>query len=199
MTLLVGLRFPPTPELLKIFKACGVTFPQFLCRVITIIVGLMVFFRECGEILTLEHLCKMYKFTKNSQGQLLDFLTCNPSKNQSSSFFFVKNEWGLLKGWGKLKVLLNSPYPVEKGTFKTLNFPDAESLQQELCYIGQYVIEEKLFKVGRSPIVQLKKYRKIPEISTSAFKPSSKSILDGQREGGSSPLKKRKAINRANL
>ncbi|KAH0458736.1 hypothetical protein IEQ34_011550 [Dendrobium chrysotoxum] len=31
MTLRAGLRFPPAPELLDIFKACGVALPQFLC------------------------------------------------------------------------------------------------------------------------------------------------------------------------
>ncbi|KAH0457207.1 hypothetical protein IEQ34_015114 [Dendrobium chrysotoxum] len=41
MTLRAGLRFPPAPELLDIFKACGIALPQFLCRAITIIVGLI--------------------------------------------------------------------------------------------------------------------------------------------------------------
>ncbi|KAH0436093.1 hypothetical protein IEQ34_026474 [Dendrobium chrysotoxum] len=44
MTLCAGLRFPPAPELLEIFKACGISLPQFLCRAITIMVGLIVFF-----------------------------------------------------------------------------------------------------------------------------------------------------------
>ncbi|KAH0454123.1 hypothetical protein IEQ34_016047 [Dendrobium chrysotoxum] len=46
MTMHAGFRFSPAPELLDIFKACGVALPQFLCRAITIIVGLIVFFRE---------------------------------------------------------------------------------------------------------------------------------------------------------
>ncbi|KAH0468803.1 hypothetical protein IEQ34_002035 [Dendrobium chrysotoxum] len=34
MTLCMGFRFPPAPELLKIFKACGISLPQFLYRAI---------------------------------------------------------------------------------------------------------------------------------------------------------------------
>ncbi|KAH0466488.1 hypothetical protein IEQ34_003726 [Dendrobium chrysotoxum] len=56
MVLHASLRFPPAPKFLDIFKACGVTLPQFLCRAITLIVGLVVFFRECGATLTIEYL-----------------------------------------------------------------------------------------------------------------------------------------------
>ncbi|KAH0457144.1 hypothetical protein IEQ34_015051 [Dendrobium chrysotoxum] len=116
MALRVGLRFPPAPELLDIFKACGVALPQFLCRAITIIVGLIVFFRERGATLTVEYLSKMCKFTSDSYGRIscrankkwLDFVTRDPSKNWYNSFFFVKNEWGLPEKWDKLKELPNS-------------------------------------------------------------------------------------------
>ncbi|KAH0463843.1 hypothetical protein IEQ34_006629 [Dendrobium chrysotoxum] len=39
-----------------------------------------------------------------------DFTTWDPSKNWSSSFIFVKNEWGLQKRWGRLKELPNCPH-----------------------------------------------------------------------------------------
>ncbi|KAH0460302.1 hypothetical protein IEQ34_010965 [Dendrobium chrysotoxum] len=43
MTLHASLRFPLAPELLKIFRACGVPLAQFLCMTIMIIVGLWFF------------------------------------------------------------------------------------------------------------------------------------------------------------
>ncbi|KAH0451122.1 hypothetical protein IEQ34_018421 [Dendrobium chrysotoxum] len=117
MTLRAGLRFPPAPELLEIFKACGVSLPQFLCRAITIIFGLTVFFQERGATLTVEYLSEICKFTNDIYGRVscrnnkkwLDFSMHDPSKNWSSSFFFVKNEWGLPEKWGRLKELLDFP------------------------------------------------------------------------------------------
>ncbi|KAH0467229.1 hypothetical protein IEQ34_004467 [Dendrobium chrysotoxum] len=50
----LGLVAQRTLMLLDIFKACGVALPQFLFRVITIIVGLIVFFRECRAALIVE-------------------------------------------------------------------------------------------------------------------------------------------------
>ncbi|KAH0452109.1 hypothetical protein IEQ34_019408 [Dendrobium chrysotoxum] len=89
MTLCSGLQFSPAPELLKIFKACGVSIPQFLCRAITSMVGLTVFFRECRAMLTVEYLSKMCKFTNDIHGRVscrnnkkwLDFSTRDPCKN----------------------------------------------------------------------------------------------------------------------
>ncbi|KAH0457247.1 hypothetical protein IEQ34_015154 [Dendrobium chrysotoxum] len=158
MTLRAGLRFPPAPELLDIFKACGVALPQFLCRAITIIVGLIVFFRERGATLTVEYLSKMCKFTSDSYGRIscrankkwLDFVTRDPSKNWYNSFFFIKNEWGLPEKWDKLKELPSSLHVGEGDILRILNFSDTESLQQELRYISRCVTEECLFKVGLS-------------------------------------------------
>ncbi|KAH0464378.1 hypothetical protein IEQ34_007164 [Dendrobium chrysotoxum] len=150
-------EFPLAPELLEIFKACGVPLAQFLCRTVTIIVGLTAFYRERGAKLTVDHLSKMCRLTSDSQGRILcrgkkwlDFSTRDPSKNWFSSFFFVKNDWGLSEKWGRLKELPDFPHLGEEEILKTLNFSHTKSLQEELRHISQYVMEEKLFKVGLS-------------------------------------------------
>ncbi|KAH0458475.1 hypothetical protein IEQ34_013790 [Dendrobium chrysotoxum] len=105
-----SLWFPLAPKLIEIFRACGVPLVQFLCRTVTNIVGLTAFYRERGARLTIDHLSKMCKFTSNLHGHVLcrgrkwlDFSTRDPSKNWSSSFFFVKNDWGLSEKWGRVK------------------------------------------------------------------------------------------------
>ncbi|KAH0458426.1 hypothetical protein IEQ34_013741 [Dendrobium chrysotoxum] len=50
MTLRAGLRFPLAPELLEIFRACGVPLAQFLCRTVKIIVGLTSLQEELRHI-----------------------------------------------------------------------------------------------------------------------------------------------------
>ncbi|KAH0448404.1 hypothetical protein IEQ34_022204 [Dendrobium chrysotoxum] len=175
MTLHVGLWFPPAPELLEIFKACGISLPQFLYIAIIIMVGLTVFFRERGAILTIKYLSKMCKFMTDIHGRVscqnnkkwLDFLTHDPSKNWSNSFFFVKNEW--------------------------------ENLQHELHYISECVTEECLFKVGlsiqvgRSHAIQLKNFKKSPEVKSNILKRSASHSSKGQKIIYPSSLKKRKA------
>ncbi|KAH0463548.1 hypothetical protein IEQ34_008130 [Dendrobium chrysotoxum] len=102
MMLHTGLRSPQAPQLLEIFKACDVPLAQFLCRTVTIIVGLMIFYMEHDVKLTVDYLSKMCRFTSDFQGRVLyrgkkwlDFSTCVPSKNWSRLFFFLKNDWGL--------------------------------------------------------------------------------------------------------
>ncbi|KAH0458290.1 hypothetical protein IEQ34_013605 [Dendrobium chrysotoxum] len=206
MTLRAGLRFPPAPELLDIFKACGVALPQFLCRAVTIIVGLIVFFRERGATLTVEYLSKMCKFTSDSYGRIscrankkwLDFVTRDPSKNWYNSFFFVKNEWGLPEKWDKLKELPSSLHVGEGDILRILNFSNTESLQQELRYISRCVTEECLFKVGlsiqagRSHAIQLKKSEKTLEVKSNALKRPASHSSEGQKIIDPSSLKKRK-------
>ncbi|KAH0463128.1 hypothetical protein IEQ34_007710 [Dendrobium chrysotoxum] len=135
--------------------------------------GLTAFYREHGARLTVDHLSKMYRLTSDSQWRILcrgkkwlDFLIRDPSKNWSSSFFFVQNDWGLSKKWGRLKELPDFPHLREEEILKNPNFSDTKSLQEELHHISQYVMEEKLFKVnlsiqaGRSHAVRLKKSEK---------------------------------------
>ncbi|KAH0449225.1 hypothetical protein IEQ34_023025 [Dendrobium chrysotoxum] len=185
MALRAGLRFPLAPELIKIFRACGVPLAQFLCRIIMIIVGLTAFYRERGVKLTVDHLSKMCRLTSDFQGRVvcrgnkwLDFSTRDPFKNWSSLIFFVKNDWGLSEKWGRLKELPHFPQLGEEEILKTLDFSDTKSLQEELHHISRYVMEEKLFKVGlsiqagRSHVVRLKKSEKVREISLNALRSS---------------------------
>ncbi|KAH0458379.1 hypothetical protein IEQ34_013694 [Dendrobium chrysotoxum] len=184
-----SLRFPPAPELLDIFKACGVALLQFLCRGITIIVGLIVFFRESGATSTVEYLSKMCKFTSDSYGRI----SCRANKN-----WLDFNEWGLPKKWDKLKELPSSLHVGEKDILRILIFSETESLQQELCYISQCVAEECLFKVGlsiqagRSNATQLKNFEKVHKTTSTTFKRSACHPSEGQRVTNSSSPKNRK-------
>ncbi|KAH0466605.1 hypothetical protein IEQ34_003843 [Dendrobium chrysotoxum] len=189
MTLHAGLRFPPAPELLDIFKACGVALAQFLCRATTIIVGLIVFFRERGATLTVEYLSKMCKFTSDSYGRI----SCRANKK-----WLDFNEWGLPEKWDKLKELPSSLHVGEGDILRILNFSDTESLQQELRYISRCVTEECLFKVGlfiqagRSHAIQVKKSEKTPEVKSNALKRPASHSSEGQKIIDPSSLKKRK-------
>ncbi|KAH0459376.1 hypothetical protein IEQ34_012190 [Dendrobium chrysotoxum] len=140
----------------------------------------------------------MYEMTLCAGRKWLDFSTRDPSKNWSSSFFFVKNDWGLFKKWGRLKELPNIPRIREEDILKILNFSETKSLQEELRHISQYVLEEKLFKVGlsihvgRSHAVQLKKSKKVREASPNILRSSSNNPSRGHGEEGSSLVKKRR-------
>ncbi|KAH0459032.1 hypothetical protein IEQ34_011846 [Dendrobium chrysotoxum] len=189
MTLRTGLRFPPAPELLDIFKACGVALPQFLCRAITIIVGLIVFFKERGATLTVEYLSKMCKFTSDSYG----CISCRANKK-----WLDFNEWGLPEKWDKFKELPSSLHVGEGDILRILNCSDTKSLQQELRYISRCVTEECLFKVGlsiqagRSHAIQLKKSEKTPEVKSNALKRPASHSSEGQKIIDPPSLKKRK-------
>ncbi|KAH0453305.1 hypothetical protein IEQ34_017629 [Dendrobium chrysotoxum] len=52
MSLRAGLRFPPAPELINISTICGVILSHFSCRAMSIVMGLIAFFRDCGAVLT---------------------------------------------------------------------------------------------------------------------------------------------------
>ncbi|KAH0458763.1 hypothetical protein IEQ34_011577 [Dendrobium chrysotoxum] len=153
----------------------------------------------------------MCRLTSDVQGHILcrgkkwlEFSTRDPSKNWSSSFFFVKNDWGLSEKWGRLKELPDFPHLGEEEILKTFNFSDTKSLQ-EVRHISQYVMEEKHFKVGlfiqtgRSHAVRLKKSEKVRETSPKALKSSSSHPSRGQGESGSSLIKKRRVVNAVGL
>ncbi|KAH0456111.1 hypothetical protein IEQ34_014018 [Dendrobium chrysotoxum] len=48
----IGLRFPPSVELVEILVRCGVCLSQFLYKAISVIVGLIALFRDQVAILT---------------------------------------------------------------------------------------------------------------------------------------------------
>ncbi|KAH0449618.1 hypothetical protein IEQ34_020310 [Dendrobium chrysotoxum] len=102
-SLRAGLRFPPSPELSDILMICGVSLAQLSYRAISIIMGLIVLFRDRGAVLSPDCLARMGRLIGDTQGRIsfrskwLDIRTRDPSKSWISDFFYVKNDWNLLK------------------------------------------------------------------------------------------------------
>ncbi|KAH0433524.1 hypothetical protein IEQ34_027007 [Dendrobium chrysotoxum] len=144
-SLRAGLRFPPSAELVEILRRCGVCLSQLSYRAID--VHGRVTFR-----------CKW-----------LDMRTRDPAKNWSSSYFFVRNNWGLLEKWGKMRDLPAPLHVGEEDMMRLLKVPDVEHLLYEVRYLNKYIEEEFLFKVGlsfhsgRSDAWMLKPTSKVPE------------------------------------
>ncbi|KAH0450843.1 hypothetical protein IEQ34_021535 [Dendrobium chrysotoxum] len=63
-----GLRFPPSPKLTDILTICGVSLAQLSYRAISIIMGLIVLFRDCRAVLSLEYLSRMGRLFSDVQG-----------------------------------------------------------------------------------------------------------------------------------
>ncbi|KAH0455206.1 hypothetical protein IEQ34_015238 [Dendrobium chrysotoxum] len=174
-SLRAGLRFPPSAELIEILRRCGVCLSQLSYRTMSVTVGLIALFRDRGAILTPEHLSRMGRLTSDVHGHVtfrckwLDMRTRDPAKNWSSSYFFVRNDWGLLEKWGKMRNLLAPLHVGEEVMMRLLKVPDVEHLLYEVRYLNKYIEEEFLFKVGlsihsgRSDARMLKPTSKVPE------------------------------------
>ncbi|KAH0457654.1 hypothetical protein IEQ34_012969 [Dendrobium chrysotoxum] len=175
-SLRAGLRFPPSSELIDILTLCGVCLSQFSYRAMSIVMGLIVLFRDRGVVLSSEFLSRMGRLFSDAQGRVsfrskwLDIRTRDPSKGWISNFFYVQNDWGLQEKWGKLKEL---PVPLHIGAedlLRILKLPDLDALHYEVRYLSRYVDEEYLFKVGlstqagRSHAQMLKKSARVPEV-----------------------------------
>ncbi|KAH0453751.1 hypothetical protein IEQ34_018075 [Dendrobium chrysotoxum] len=175
-SLRVGLRFPPSSELIDILTICGVCLSQFSYRAMSIVMGLIVLFRDRGVVLFSECLSRMGRLFSDAQGRIsfrskwLDIRTRDPSKGWISNFFYVQNDWGLQEKWGKLKEL---PVPLHIGAedlLRILKLPDLDALHYEVRYLSRYIDEEYLFKVGlftqagRSHAQMLKKSARVPEV-----------------------------------
>ncbi|KAH0455431.1 hypothetical protein IEQ34_015463 [Dendrobium chrysotoxum] len=175
-SLRAGLRFPPSTELIDILTLCGVCLSQFSYRAMSIVMGLIVLFRDRGVVLSSECLSRMGRLFSDAQGRVsfrskwLDIRTRDPSKGWISNFFYVQNDWGLQEKWGKLKEL---PVPIHIGAedlLRILKLPDLDALHYEVRYLSRYVDEEYLFKVGlstqagRSHAQMLKKSARVPEV-----------------------------------
>ncbi|KAH0455126.1 hypothetical protein IEQ34_017050 [Dendrobium chrysotoxum] len=175
-SLRAGLRFPPSSELIDILTICGVCLSQFSYRAVSIVMGLIVLFRDRGVVLSSECLSRMGRLFSDAQGRIsfrskwLDIRTRDPSKGWISNFFYVQNDWGLQEKWGKLKEL---PVPLHIGAedlLRILKLPDLDALDYEVCYLSRYIDEEYLFKVGlstqvgRSHAQMLKKSARVPEV-----------------------------------
>ncbi|KAH0451606.1 hypothetical protein IEQ34_018905 [Dendrobium chrysotoxum] len=170
-----GLRFPPPAELIKILQRSGMNLSQFLFRAMSVTVGLIALFRDRRATLTPEHLSWMGRFTSDTYGHVtfrskwLDLRTRDPSKNWANAFFFVKNDWGLLEKWGKMKDLPAPLHVQKEDIMRILKVLDIEHLLFEVRHISRYIEEEFLFKVGlsfhagRSDAKMLKPTSKVPE------------------------------------
>ncbi|KAH0466318.1 hypothetical protein IEQ34_006421 [Dendrobium chrysotoxum] len=152
-SLRAGLRFPPSSKLIDILTICGVCLSQFSYRVMSIVMGLIVLFRDRGVVLSSECLSRMGRLFSDAQGRIsfrskwLDIRTRDPSKGWISNFFYVQNDWGLQEKWGKLKEL---PIPLHIGAedlLRILKLPDLDALYYEVCYLSRYIDEEYLFKI----------------------------------------------------
>ncbi|KAH0452559.1 hypothetical protein IEQ34_019858 [Dendrobium chrysotoxum] len=175
-SLRAGLRFPPSSELIDILTLCWVCLSQFSYRAMSIVMGLIVLFRDRGVVLSSECLSRMGRLFSDAQGRIsfrskwLDIRTRDPSKGWISNFFYVQNDWGLQEKWGKLKEL---PVPLHIGAedlLRILKLLDLDALHYEVRYLSRYVDEEYLFKVGlstqagRSHAQMLKKSARVPEV-----------------------------------
>ncbi|KAH0457158.1 hypothetical protein IEQ34_015065 [Dendrobium chrysotoxum] len=175
-SLRAGLRFPPSSELIDILTLCGVCLSQFSYRAMSIVMGLIVLFRDRVVVLSSECLSRMGHLFSDAQGRIsfrskwLDIRTRDPSKGWISNFFYVQNDWGLQEKWGKLKEL---PVPLHIGAedlLRILKLRDLDALHYEVRYLSRYVDEEYLFKVGlstqagRSHAQMLKKSARVPEV-----------------------------------
>ncbi|KAH0452831.1 hypothetical protein IEQ34_017155 [Dendrobium chrysotoxum] len=154
-SLRTGLRFPPPSELIDILTICGVCLSQFSYRAMSIMMDLIVLFRDRGVVLSSECLSRMGRLFSYAQGRIsfrskwLDIRTRDPSKGWIRKFFYVQNDWGLQEKWGKLKEL---PVPLHIGAedlLRILKLPDLDALHYEVRYLSRYVDEEYLFKNER--------------------------------------------------
>ncbi|KAH0434979.1 hypothetical protein IEQ34_026714 [Dendrobium chrysotoxum] len=142
-SLRAGLRFPPSSELIDILTLCGVCLSQFSYRAMSIVMGLIVLFRDRGVVLSSECLSRMGRLFSDAQGRIsfrskwLDIRTRDPSKED---------------------------------LLRILKLPDLDALHYEVRYLSRYVDEEYLFKVGLSTQTgrlhaqMLKKSARVPEV-----------------------------------
>ncbi|KAH0465031.1 hypothetical protein IEQ34_005134 [Dendrobium chrysotoxum] len=198
-SLRAGLRFPPSSELIDLLTIFGVCLSQFPYRATSIVMGLIVLFRDRGVVLSSECLSRIGHLFSDAQGRIsfrskwLDIRTRDPSKGWISNFFYVQNDWGLQEKWGKLKEL---PVPLHIGAeylLRILKLPDLDALYYEVRYLSRYIDEEYLFKVGlstqagRSHAQMLKKSTRVPEVVPQ----KNHSKRPRSEEGLQAPTKKR--------
>ncbi|KAH0450142.1 hypothetical protein IEQ34_020834 [Dendrobium chrysotoxum] len=116
----------------------------------------------------------------------LDMRTRDSTKNWSSSYFFVRNDWGLLEKWGKMRDFLAPLHVGEEDIMRLLKVPDVEHLLYEVRYLNKYIKEEFLFKVGlsfhlgKSDAWMLKPTSKVPESHVLVPKAASKRQVGGE-------------------
>ncbi|KAH0453069.1 hypothetical protein IEQ34_017393 [Dendrobium chrysotoxum] len=125
----------------------------------SIVMGLIVLFRDRGVVLSSECLSRMGRLFSDIQGH----------------FFQVQvNDWGLQEKWGELKEL---PVPLHIGAedlLRILKLPDLDALHYEARYLSRYIDEEYLFKVGLSTksVLSEKEAQQLPSAAIEEFKKS---------------------------
>ncbi|KAL0905741.1 hypothetical protein M5K25_024179 [Dendrobium thyrsiflorum] len=196
-SLRVGLRLPPAPELIDIMTICVVSISQFSYRAMSIIMGLIVLFRDRGVVLSSECLSRIGRLFSDVQGRItfrskwLDIRTRDPSKGWISNFFYVQNDWNLQEKWGKMKELPAPLHIGEEDLMRILKLPDLDALQYEVRYLSRFIDEEYLFKVGlstqagRSYAQMLKKSVKVPEAvlqKNHSKRPGSEEVLQASKK-----------------
>ncbi|KAL0916191.1 hypothetical protein M5K25_013683 [Dendrobium thyrsiflorum] len=98
LTFASGATISPASELIDILRICGVSLSQLSYRAMSIIMGLIVFFRDRGAVLSPVCLSRMGRLISDTQGRIsfrsrwLDIRTRDPSKSWVSDFFFVQND-----------------------------------------------------------------------------------------------------------
>ncbi|KAH0466426.1 hypothetical protein IEQ34_003664 [Dendrobium chrysotoxum] len=101
---------------------CGMSVAQLSYRAMSIIMGLIVLFRDRGAVLSPDCLARMGRLIGDTQGHIsfrskwLDIRTRDPSKSWINDFFYI------------------------------LKFSDIDTLHYEVRYLSRYIDEEYLFK-----------------------------------------------------
>ncbi|KAH0466592.1 hypothetical protein IEQ34_003830 [Dendrobium chrysotoxum] len=79
----------------------------------------------------------------------LDMHTRDPTKGWSNAFFFLRNDWGLLEKWGKMRDFLAPLHVGEEDIMRLLKVPNVDHLLYKVLYLNKYIEEEFLFKIDR--------------------------------------------------
>ncbi|KAH0464572.1 hypothetical protein IEQ34_007358 [Dendrobium chrysotoxum] len=127
-SLQAGLRFPPASELIDILTIYGVCLSQFSYRVMSIVMSLIILFRDCGVGISLA--TRRDAFLLGPSGWIFALETHR------------KNDWNFQEKWGKLKEL---PIPLHIGAkdlLRILKLPDLDALHYEMRYLSRYIDEE---------------------------------------------------------
>ncbi|KAH0467262.1 hypothetical protein IEQ34_004500 [Dendrobium chrysotoxum] len=65
----------------------------------------------------------------------------DPAKSWPNSYFFVRNDWGLLEKWGKMRDLLAPLHVGEEDIMRLLKVPDVEHLLYKVRYLNKISVQ----------------------------------------------------------
>ncbi|KAH0453054.1 hypothetical protein IEQ34_017378 [Dendrobium chrysotoxum] len=97
-----------------------------------------------AELIEISKKCEVIlsKFSHRAMSVMVGLITL--------AFFLVRNDWGLLEKWGKMRDLSAPLHIGEEDIMRLLKVPDVEHILYEVRYLNKYIEEEFLFKVGQS-------------------------------------------------